>query len=208
MKLAHTSIRRSAGQAVVEFALVAVVLLMMSYPVFDFFRAIQTSLILINVSREGANLAARTTYTTPQQIMDQLAATTPPLSMEDDGMIYITKVMGQKRKTGTIIDNVVVEQYRWHQGWLQSRYVPAASVWNCGASGSHWGTSGTDAGTCLNISSTSRPIASLAISLADGELVYVVDVFYRLPSLFGFGASLTRTGFQFLPDAYSARTIL
>ncbi len=205
MKLAHTSVRRSTGQAIVEFALVAVMLLLMSYPLFDFFRAIQTSLILINISREGANLAARTIYSTPQEIMDQLAATTPPLSMEDDGMIYITKVMGQKRKTGNVIDNVVVEQYRWHQGWQQSRYLPVTSVWDCGASGSHWATGGSGAGSCLNIPSASRPLANLAMPLADGELVYVVEVFYRLSSLFGFGASLT--GFQFFPDAFSARTI-
>ena len=45
------------------------------------------------MSREGANLASRST-TTPQYIMNALASTAQPLNMSSNGMIYITQVSG------------------------------------------------------------------------------------------------------------------
>ena len=193
--------KRSAGQAILEFVMVATLLMAMSYPVFDYFRAIQTYLILVNVSREGANLAARTIYTSPQDIMNALAATAPPLVMRDDGMVYITKVMGQ-RKNSSLVNNVVLEQYRWQQGWSHSSYAPPTTIWNCGANGTHWAGDGS----CSSIPSNNRPLANLQIALADGEVVYAVDVFYRMPSLFGFGSDLMNL--QVFPDVFQARTIM
>lgn len=195
---------RPGGGAVLEFAIVLPLLLMMSYPLFDFFRAIQANLILISVSREGANLVSRSSYTTPQDIMDKLAATTPPLEMLNGGMIYVTKIMGQKKNN--VLSNVILEQYRWQQGWATSNYTPLIDIWNCGSNGSHWATSGSNAGTCLNIPSNNRPAANLTMPLADGEVIYAVDVFYQMRSLIGFGSGLMNL--QFIPDQYQARTIL
>jgi hypothetical protein len=210
--------KRGRGQAIVEFAMVAILLLVMSYPVFDYFRAIQTYLILVNVSREGANLASRMIQTSTQDtenILNGVMATTPPLTMQDDGMIYITKVMGHQVNANDPLSVVpqVQQQFRWQTGWTQSRYLPQTTVWNCGSNGTNWAGDGS----CANISSKNPPVANLDmqvtlpdgkthITLRDGEIVYVVDVFYRMPSLFGFGSSLMTL--QVFPDVFQARTIM
>ncbi len=92
--------RRQQGVAAVEFALVLPFLLMMAVPVFDLARIVQGDMILTNLSREGANLASRSSQD-PQTIMTALAMTTPPLDMAANGSIYISKIMGNASKTSS-----------------------------------------------------------------------------------------------------------
>lgn len=186
--------KRSAGIAAIELALVLPVLLMLSYPVFDFFRAIQTQMILTSISREGANLASRTANPDYQDIMDKLASTTPPLEMPADGMIYITIVKGGMRDGS--VANIVQEQYRWKNG-PTGNYSPQASIWNC----AQWKIDGR-----CTMPNTLPATNNLPLALGDGELVYAVDVFYRLPSLFGFGSGLM--GIRTFPEEFHSMTIL
>lgn len=195
--------KRVAGAAAVELAVVLPVLLMLALPVVDFARAIQAELILASISREGASLASRSGMP-PQNILSALAATSPPLDMPGKGMIYITKIMGHQEGGG--VRSVVLEQHRWAQGWRQSAYSPASAIWNCGSGGTSWAT-GTDAGgSCQGLpgASNASPTANVMPGkLADGELVYAVEAFYRFSGLFGgldvgFGA-VPRLG----PDLYS-----
>ena len=171
--------RAARGIAAVEFAIVLPLLALLLFMVVDLSRAIQAKIILLNISREGANLASRSTTDlngSSQTIMDALAASTPPLDMNKRGMIYITKIMGYTAKSG--LRNIVLEQYRWDAGAKVSGYLPASQVWRCGS----WSN-----GTCTNIAKADNaPAVSLMSGqLADGELIYAVETFYHFDMLFG-----------------------
>lgn len=78
-KLSMNRKKAYAGVAAVEFALFLPVLLLLALPMFDFARAIQANMILVNMSREGASLASRASLEyTSQQIIGSLASTSPP----------------------------------------------------------------------------------------------------------------------------------
>lgn len=185
--------KKSSGLAAVEFAVILPMLLLLSLPILDLARTIQANMILTNISREVANLASRT-QDKPLDIMSAVAATAPPLQMQTSGIIYINKIMGN----GPGKSNVILAQYKWTGGFNQS-----SKVWaNC----SGWAVDGS--GECNGI-----PSAGIAINdamtnqLADGEVIYVVESFYRTNILFssmnlGFGITTP----QFDPDLY-AQTI-
>ncbi len=156
---------RQRGVALVEFALVAPVLILLMLGIFDYARAIQANNILVNMSREAGNLAARTTAN-PQYIMNAVADTADPLDMADRGSLVITRVSGRADGRAD-----VVEQYRWNGGAVrQSR------IWSgCGS----WSS-----GTCTV--PYPRPVINAPVRLSVGEMVYVVEAFYVYEALFGF----------------------
>ena len=79
------------GQSVVELAMVLPLLVVLALVIFDLSRVIQANNIISNMSREGANLASRSTIA-PQDIMNSLAPTAQPLAMGTNGAMYITQV--------------------------------------------------------------------------------------------------------------------
>jgi hypothetical protein len=163
--------RRNAGIAALEFAIVLPLLVLLALPVIDIGRAIQANLILMSLAREGANLASRGPYSLKdesQSIMGALVATTPPLDMNQRGMIYITRIMG--KKVGGVISNVVIEQYRWNGG----RYAAPSRIWNCGS----WGTNGS----CANVPTPA--VGLMAGALAEGEIINVVESYYNFNAFF------------------------
>jgi hypothetical protein len=129
------------------------------------------------MSREGANLASRTSRD-HQDIMDALASTAQPLEMAktgNDGMIYISQVRG--RSDGQI---EVVTQDRWNQ-WVQpGAYRPQSGVL---ASCNPWNN---------NVCNPPppKPLANLSTlhlqagDLADGQVAYAVEVFGRYRVIF------------------------
>ena len=172
--------RYTSGIAAVEFAIVLPLLVILLLMVVDLSRAIQAKIILLNISREGANLASRSTADlsgSSQTIMDALAATTPPLDMNKRGMIYITKIMGYTAKSG--LRNIVLEQYRWNAGAQRSGYQPASQVWQCG----NWNAGG--ACGAIGKSGAAPGVDLMQGQLAEGELIYAVETFYRFDPLFG-----------------------
>ncbi len=183
--------RACAGLATVEFAMVLPVLVLLALPVVDFARAIQANLVLINMAREGASLASRSSLPVGesppyQQIMGSLAATAVPLDMARDGTIYVTKIQGYLDRG--VVRNVVVEQYRWAQGWHRSAFAPDSAVWTCGSGGTGWATVGANDGSCAGIPSAGPASPAVAVmngQLADGEVIYAVEGFYRFSMLFG-----------------------
>ncbi|MGK5048090.1 TadE/TadG family type IV pilus assembly protein [Janthinobacterium sp. GB4P2] len=173
--------RAARGIAAVEFAIVLPLLALLLFMVVDLSRAIQAKIILLNISREGANLASRATSDlsgSGQTIMNALAASTPPLDMNGRGMIYITKIMGYASSPTAGVRNIVLEQYRWDAGAKASGYLPASQVWRC----SSWSN-----GTCTGIAKDDKaPVLTLMSGqLADGELIYAVETFYNFDMLFG-----------------------
>lgn len=174
--------QRSRGLATIEMALVLPILLTLMLGIVDFGRALQFNNVLVHLSREGANLAARTSRSdTPRAyIIDTLTATAEPLRMRTEGMMYLTLVEGRADGRGE-----VREQYRAAQG-LQSI---ASRFWTCPAwRGDHSCAVGGAA------------LVTLPMALRAGERVWVAETAYDYRMLSGF---LFNAG----PDLY-AITIL
>lgn len=164
------------GGAAVEFLFCLPLLLLLLLPVADFARVIQANMILTSLSREGANLASRTSMQ-PQELMNALASTAQPLDMQANGMIRITKILAS-RQNG-IDRNVVIGQHRWNGG----SYLPANGAWTCGGAGTYWDAQGNCAG--FPALSGAPETDLMSGQLSDGEVVHLVEVFYRFPLLFG-----------------------
>jgi Flp pilus assembly protein TadG len=107
--------REQSGQALIEFMFVGFILLFMLFGMIDFCRAISTRQVLINLSRESANLAARGTgSTTDASISNAIAAVIAgdaPLSITTNGEVIITAVLnsnGTFKVTNQIMEGALV----------------------------------------------------------------------------------------------------
>jgi Flp pilus assembly protein TadG len=193
---------RQRGIAAVEFALLLPFLLFLLFGVIDGARALQANIIVVNLSREGANLVARGNTqleTNSQDIIYALMASAPPLNVNQRGMMYITRVMGVKTSTGGT-RSVVLDQYRWDDparglGYSRNHYAPASKVYGCAS----W-----TGPACTAITTATRPGVNIMNGqLGDGEVVHVVETFYQYDMLmtsFSIGAlALPTLG----PDLYS-----
>ncbi len=154
----------SAGQSLLELSMILPILLLLCFGAVELSHAILFNNMLINMSREGANLASRTTQS-PQFIIDALNHTSAPLQMEAQGMIYISRVTGTDGGSGLVLP-VVDEQYRavHGNGALMSR------VWGC----PHWETTGN----CTLPASIASRVVTLPFVLKLGYQVYVVETLY------------------------------
>ena len=189
--------RACSGIVAVEFALILPILTLLSIPVVDCARAIQANTILINISREGANIASRgasLSGTSSQNLMNALASTAPPLDMSTRGMMYISKVMGHLQ--GGVIRNVILEQYRW-QG--SNGYSPVSTISTC----SNWSSDGSCSSIPSNPDSAATANAMTGL-LADGEVVYAVEAFYNFNMFFNGLNVGTGTIGQIGPNLYAA----
>lgn len=119
-----TKLNELAGQSVVELAIVLPLLLILALGVYDFSRAIQANNIIINMSREGANLVSRSSIE-QQDVMNSLASTAQPLAMGADGTMYITEV---KKVGGSPI--IQWPQKAWRRDGPVSR-INQANVAEC-----------------------------------------------------------------------------
>lgn len=169
----------SKGQSLIELALILPVLLLLALGVVDFARAIQFNNILVSMSREGANLASRTSYT-PQSIIAVLNNTAEPMVMATDGMVYITRIMGRKVVTNPpCVDNPPTYCATYPQVQAQTRAITGAAtlpsqVWTCP-------TSWLGDGNCNPVPVWVDPTATTAtlpMTLRDGEEVYAVETLY------------------------------
>jgi hypothetical protein len=193
---------RQRGVAAVELALLLPMLVVLLLCAIDACRALQANIIMTNIGREGANIASRSGVDLEdgsQDVINAVMASAPPLNVNQLGMMYITRVMGVV--TNGVSSSVVLDQYRWDdaatgQGFRKSGYQPTSKVYVCAA----WNS----AGKCGSVSSTKRPAAPVMTGkLDDGEVVYVVETFYRFDMLvsgFTMGSNTLPT---FGPDLYS-----
>ncbi len=153
-----------SGQSMIELAMILPILLLLCFGAAELSHAILFNNILINMSREGANLASRTTQS-PQFIIDALNHTSAPLQMDAQGMIYISRVKGVDAGAGSVIA-VVEEQYRAVHGnaALMSR------LWNC----PQWDVTGK----CTLPASVATRVVTLPFTLGVGYEVQVVEAIY------------------------------
>jgi hypothetical protein len=158
------------GVASVEMALVLPFLLVLVLGLYEFSRAIAINNVITNMSREGANLAART-GSSPEDIMNALAETASQLNMQDNGIIYLTRAL--QTNTGPPARRAkVLEQFRWEGSTMGD--PPASQVWICD-NPSRW-----DGGECdiiPDLHSETRT-ANLDMTLNDNEEVVAVEVYY------------------------------
>jgi hypothetical protein len=161
-----------------ELALILPVLLALCFGAVEMSHAILFNNILLNMSREGANLASRTTQS-PQFIIDALNHTSAPLEMEAHGMIFISRVTGMNGGSGLVVP-VLDEQYRavlgdsallsrlWqcpHWDVTGNCTLPPAMVWRMAAAMS-------DSGYTLATGTNSLPLAtSGAISFSSAGIL-------------------------------------
>jgi len=196
---------RRRGVAAVEFALLLPLLLLLLFGMIDAARALQANIIMVNLGREGANLVARGGTgldSGAQDIMYALMASAPPLNVNKQGMIYITRVIGVV--SGGTAKSVVLDQYRWDDA---TRKLGFSYTYGYGASAPSsrvYGCTSWNAGACTSVASNARPTTTVMNGqLDDGEVVYVVETFYRYDMMLtGFAAG----GFAlptFGPDLYS-----
>ena len=165
----HSKGRRGeAGLSVIELALVLPVLLVLLLGVVDLGRFILFDNILISMSREGANLAARTSIG-PQLIIDNaLNLTAAPLNMGKNGMVYITRIVGADGGAGTVVWRVE-EQYRANAG---DTTLSSQLSWSCPS----W-----NGGKCNVPAAQADRLVVLTLPLALGAEVHVVETLYHYP---------------------------
>jgi Flp pilus assembly protein TadG len=89
--------RDEGGQALIEFTLVTLLLIVLIFGAIDFCRAIYLRQLLVNVSRETANLEARGTGSTTAEIMtnamnSMLTEALPLVLNSTNGTIIVTAV--------------------------------------------------------------------------------------------------------------------
>jgi TadE-like protein len=97
-----------SGQAFVEFAFVAFMLIAMLFAIIDFGRIIYTRQILVNLSREGANLASRGTDLS--NTVAAVIAASDPLDFTNHGYVIVSVVVSNSE--GLQVTN------QWKQGGL------------------------------------------------------------------------------------------
>ena len=160
--------RRSlqSGTSLIELAFVLPIMVTLFLGIFDYARTIQAKNILINMSREGGNLAARTVYS-PQFIMQALAQTASPLEMSNYGGIIITELSASAANT---TQAEVLAQSRWTDG-----KAVTSKIWkNC----SNWVS-----GECTI--SSPHPVVTLPLQMSrQGDVVFAVEVFYQYTPVF------------------------
>lgn len=159
----------SAGQSLIELALVLPILLVLCFGAAELSHAILFNNILINLSREGANLASRTTQS-PPFIIDVLSQTCAPLQMETQGMIFISRIKGVDAGEGGVIA-VIQEQHRAVQG----DQTMLSRLWSC----PQWDVSGK----CTLPVSIATRVVTLPFALGVGYEVQVVEAVYNYTPL-------------------------
>lgn len=158
MSMRKNIFKDNSAQSIIELAILLPLILLLALGVFEFGRAIHTKNIIINMSREAANLYERTSANT-EFIMDAVAGTAQPLRMSSNGCIYLIKAKG------TPGGAVVLEWDGWNN--CPNSYRPGSRV---GSSPSH--------------GNPTPPADIGSLVLNDGEVAYIAEVFYKHPLIF------------------------
>jgi Flp pilus assembly protein TadG len=110
MKAKFTSgMRRKSqsGQALVEMAFVTVMMIGLAFGLVDFCRAIFVRQVLTNLSREAANLAARGTGSSTQEIMSNAVAavtnSAAPLNLTTTNAYFVVTAVTNNNAGGTFV---------------------------------------------------------------------------------------------------------
>lgn len=166
--LSRQSKNKQTGLAAIEMIFVTPLLLLMLGGVFEITHYLQANSIVVGIGREGANLVARTSVNSPDEIMTLVAKTSGDIDLQRDGSIYITLVTGQEGK-----NPYVNEQYKWSKSGL----THGSATWSS--------CSGWSNNTCA-LPSPKPTLNDFPLTLDPNESVYVVEIHYRYSPLTSF----------------------
>jgi hypothetical protein len=170
------------GVALIEFALILPILIILALATVDFGRLIQARLIISNVSREGGSIAARQT-TVDTSLITVLKESGKPLNLIGaDGRIIITRVKAGQ-STGAPNPTILTQNSRGTLGRNST----------IGAVGANPTLASSIYNHLVFVSTTSPPRAT-----ADISEVTVVEVFYKYRPITPFANGFL--GRLFLPD--------
>ncbi|WP_161492532.1 TadE/TadG family type IV pilus assembly protein [Oceanisphaera profunda] len=176
MQLKKKHKKSQQGLAIVEMTLILPLFLVLAFGVFEMYRLLLANNIIIGMSREGANLVARTSDT-DQKIMDVISSTAAPLTMNKNGIMYVTVLVGGANKNKPL----VLEQHRW----VGSQYSGDSRVWSeCKA----WTTdtdSDSESDSCV-VPSTLPILDHFNMVLDPGETVNVIEVLYEYENVLAY----------------------
>ncbi len=161
MKHMFYSAAKTRGVATIEMTIIIPILLLLGFAVIEVSHLILAKNISTALVREGANLAARSTVDSDQDIMDALALSAAPLDLSEDGVIYISVIVGEDSS-----DPYISEQHRW----LNSGNASSSHAW---ADCPSWDSNGS----CILPASKPR-LSNFEMPLSPGETVHVVEVIY------------------------------
>jgi hypothetical protein len=94
-----------SGQAMLEFALIASLVIIMVFAIIDFGRAFNQMQMMVGLTREGSNLASRGTSLT--DAANAVVAGDAPLNLNTSGEVIITSVTNNS--SGNIISGQVAQ---------------------------------------------------------------------------------------------------
>jgi len=161
MKHVFCSPVKARGLATVEMAIVTPILLLLGLGVIELSHVILAKNISTALAREGANLASRSFADSDQEIMDALALSAEPLDLSQNGVIYISVVVGDDDTYPYIS-----EQHRW----LDYGFSPSSRMWGSCPS---W-----DGNGACELPSTKPRMTNFPMTLEPGETVHIVEVMY------------------------------
>jgi hypothetical protein len=119
---------RSSGQSLIEFVLIALLLFVIVFAIIDIGRAIFRRQILVNLSREGANLASRGTSLT--DTLAALVTSADPLNISDNGRIILTAIQRDSLGTLTVLSQQSTGGLTSVQSHIAPNGGPAVSLPN------------------------------------------------------------------------------
>ena len=161
MKRVSCSPAKVRGLAAVEMVFVIPILLLLGLGVVELSHVILAKNISTSLAREGANLASRSFSDSDQEIMDALALSADPLDLSQNGVIYISVVVGDDDP-----DPYISEQHRW----LGYGFGSSSRMW---AGCPSWDRNGA----CV-IPSRKPRLSNFPMALEPGETVHIVEVVY------------------------------
>jgi Flp pilus assembly protein TadG len=130
----HSAVRRAlaaaqAGQAMLEFAIIAGLVITLVFAVVDFGRAFNQVQVMIELTRQGSNLASRGT-----PLLDSAQAVVAgdaPLDLSNHGEVILTSVTNNSHGniiTGQVAQGAITSASRIGAGVGSTATIPASAV--------------------------------------------------------------------------------